>query len=137
VAGWLFVSPALLVLLLFLVVPILLALYVSFTNWDGLSNPLSGQASWVGAKNYDRLISGSGGLTHTNFMTSIRNNFYFVLFTVPLQTALALGLAILVNNRRLKGKGFFRTAFYFPSITSSIAITVVFIFLFQGSGAVN
>jgi multiple sugar transport system permease protein len=70
-------------------------------------------------------------------MTSVRNNFYFVLFVVPLQTALALFLAVLVNNNFLKAKGFFRTAFYFPSVTSSIAITLVFIFLFQGSGAIN
>jgi multiple sugar transport system permease protein len=67
----------------------------------------------------------------------VRNNFYFVVFVVPIQTALALFLAVLVNDRLLKGKGFFRTAFYFPSVTSSIAITLVFIFLFQGSGAVN
>ena len=70
-------------------------------------------------------------------MTAVRNNFYFVLFVVPLQTALSLFLAVLVNNKLLKGKSFFRTAFYFPSVTSSIAITLVFIFLFQGSGAVN
>jgi multiple sugar transport system permease protein len=70
-------------------------------------------------------------------MTTIRNNFYFVLFVVPLQTGLSLGLAVLVNNRFLKGKGFFRTAFYFPSVTSSIAITLVFMFMFNPTGAIN
>jgi multiple sugar transport system permease protein len=136
VAGWLFVAPALTILLLFLVVPIILALYVSFTKWNGLSNPLSGGAKWVGLSNYANLL-GHDSLTRQNFAIALRNNFYFVLFVVPLQTALALFLAVLVNNRMLKGKGFFRTAFYFPSITSSVAITLVFIFLFQGGGAVN
>jgi multiple sugar transport system permease protein len=134
--GWLFVSPALTILLLFLVIPIILALYISFTNWSGLTNPLSSSVKWVGLANYRTLIT-QPGLDQTDFGTAVRDNFYFVVFTVPLQTGLALWLAVLLNNRFLKAKGFFRTAFYFPSVTSSIAITVVFIFLFQGSGAVN
>jgi multiple sugar transport system permease protein len=135
--GWLFVSPALLILVVFLLIPIVLAFYVSLTDWTGLTSPFADSVHVVGTDNYRRLLTARGGLTHVNFMTAVRNNFYFVIITVPLQTALALFLAILVNNRRLKGKGFFRTAFYFPSITSSIAISVVFIFLFQGIGPVN
>ncbi len=134
--GWLFISPALAILLLFLVIPIILALYISFTNWSGLTNPLSSSVKWVGLANYQTIITRSG-LDQLDFATSVRNNFYFVIFTVPLQTALALWLAVLLNNKFLRAKGFFRTAFYFPSVTSSIAITVVFIFLFQGSGVVN
>lgn len=136
IGGWLFVSPAVLVLTVFLFVPILLALYVSFTNWDGFTNPLSSAVQLVGLQNYKSLTI-TPGLNQLNFMTAVRNNFYFVLFVVPLQTALALFLAVLVNDKLLKGKSFFRTAFYFPSVTSSIAITLVFIFLLQGSGAVN
>jgi multiple sugar transport system permease protein len=135
-AGWLFVSPALLGLIVFLVIPILLAAYVSFTDWDGLSNPISGDAKWVGLHNYQQLLT-HDGLLQRSFAGALRNNFWFVLFVVPAQTALALWLAVLVNNKYLRGRGFFRTAFYFPSITSSIAITLVFLFLFQGGGAVN
>ncbi|MBN9618190.1 MAG: sugar ABC transporter permease, partial [Actinobacteria bacterium] len=93
------------ILTLFMVIPILLALYVSFTKWDGLTNPLSGGAKWVGLNNYEQLLT-KDTLTRLNFATAVRNNFYFVLFVVPLQTALALFLAALVNNRLLKGKGF-------------------------------
>lgn len=135
-AGWLFVAPALAGLLVFLVLPILMALYISFTKWSGGTDPLAGGAQWVGLDNYKRLLV-DDMLTRENFAVSVRNNFYFVLLVVPIQTLLALFLATLVNQRMLKGKGFFRTAFYFPSVTSSIAITIVFIFLFQGSGAVN
>jgi multiple sugar transport system permease protein len=54
-----------------------------------------------------------------------------------LQTALALTLAIIVNRRMMRGRSMLRTTFYFPSVTSSIAVCTVFLFLFQGSGAVN
>ncbi|HET9060041.1 MAG TPA: sugar ABC transporter permease [Acidimicrobiales bacterium] len=134
--GWLFVSPALLVLLLFLIIPIILAIYISFTDWSGLTSPLSGSVHYVGLKNYRSVLT-TPGLYQQDFGTAVRNNLYFVLFTVPMQTVLALGLAVLVNSKILKARGFFRTAFYFPSVTSSIAITVVFMFLFQGGGVVD
>jgi multiple sugar transport system permease protein len=54
-----------------------------------------------------------------------------------LQTIVALSLAMMVNRRLLRGRGFFRTAFYFPSVTSSVAITVLWLFLFSTTGAVN
>lgn len=134
--GWLFVSPAIIIIGLFLVLPIALALWVSFSDWNGLGSPLSGSSSFVGTKNYEKLIV-DPGLAQQDFGTSIRNNFYYVLFVVPLQTALALFLAVQVNRRILRGRGFFRTAFYFPSVTSSIAITGIFMFLFASSGAIN
>lgn len=135
-AGWLFVLPALTILVVFLAVPIGLAFYVSLTRWDGLSSPFGDGAQFVGLGNYQDLLT-VDSLTRQNFATAIRNNFYFVLFVVPLQTVLALGLAVLLNNKFLKGRSFFRTAFFFPSVTSSIATTLVFLFLFTGGGAVN
>lgn len=134
--GWLFISPALIIIGLFLVLPIILALWVSFSDWNGLGSPLSGNTSFVGTKNYEKLLT-DPGLAQRDFGTSIRNNFYYVILVVPLQTALALFLAVQVNRRILKARGFFRTAFYFPSVTSSIAITGIFIFLFSASGAIN
>ena len=67
----------------------------------------------------------------------MRNTVYYVLVFVPGATALAFFLALVVNNRALKGRGFFRTAFYFPSITSSVAISITFLFLFQSTGVIN
>lgn len=135
-AGWLFVAPVLVVLGLFLVVPIVMALWVSVSDWNGQGSPFSSGVDFVGAQNYEPLLTQSG-LAQSDFMTSLRNNAYYVFFVVPLQTALALGLALLVNGRRLKGKGFFRTAYYFPAVTSSVAISVVFLFIFSSSGVVN
>ncbi|AZZ53181.1 carbohydrate ABC transporter permease [Rathayibacter festucae] len=134
--GWLFTLPAILVVGVFLVVPIALALWVSVSNWNGLGSPLGPTAEFVGTDNYRAVLLDSG-LAQKDFGTAIRNNVYYVLLVVPLQTALALFLAVQVNRRVLRGRGFFRTAFYFPSVTSSIAITVIFLFLFSASGVVN
>jgi multiple sugar transport system permease protein len=134
--GWIFSMPMVIVLGLFLVLPIGMAAWVSLLDWDGQSNPFSGAADFVGLRNYADLLTGPGQ-DRLLFMTSVRNNLYYVLLVVPLQTVLSLGLALAVHSRRVKGKGFFRTVFYFPSVTSSIAVSTVFLFLFQGSGAVN
>ncbi|MGN6502829.1 MAG: carbohydrate ABC transporter permease, partial [Pseudolysinimonas sp.] len=133
--GWLFTAPAIIIIGVFLVLPILLALYVSFSNWNGLGSPL-GNSSIIGTKNYEKILL-DPGLAQKDFGTSIRNTLYYVVLVVPLQTTLALFLAVQVNRRLLRARGFFRTAFYFPSVTSSVAITTVFIFLFSASGAVN
>lgn len=135
-AGWLFLAPSLLLIILFLVVPIAMAAWVSVSDWSGIGNPFAGGAHYVGGRNYAALITG-GGLSQQNLMASLRNTFYFVVLVVPLQTMLALFLAVVLNRRRLAGRGFFRTAFYFPSVTSSVAISIVFLFMFSGSGVVN
>lgn len=134
--GLLFVSPAMLMLVLFLLVPIVMAFWVSLTKWSGQGSPFTSSVPLAGGSNYADLLT-RDGLEREDFMTSVRNILYYVLLTVPLETGLALGLALAVNRRRLKGKTFFRTAFYFPSVTSSVAISIVFLFMFTGGGAVN
>ncbi len=135
-AGWLFTAPAVLMIVIFLVVPIVMAAWVSLSDWSGIGNPFGGSAHYVAAQNYSALLTQSG-LPRQQFIQSLTNNFYYVLLVVPLQTILALFLAVVVNRRRLSGRGFFRTAFYFPSVTSSVAISIVFLFLFSGSGVIN
>lgn len=135
-AGWLFVSPVILILGVFLLIPVLMALWVSFSDWSGRGSPLSGSVGFVGLDNYAAITTG-GGLAERDFGTALRNNAWYVLLVVPLQTVLSLFLAVLVSRRILRGRGFFRTAFYFPSVTSSVAITVLWLFLFSFAGPVN
>lgn len=135
-AGWLFLSPMVLILGLFLVIPIGMALWVSFTDWTGRGSPFSSRVSFVGGDNYSALIT-QEGLSRQDFMLSMRNTFYYVLGVVPVQTVLALFLAVIVNQKFLRGRTFFRTAFYFPSVVSSVAISLVFLYLFTGTGAIN
>jgi multiple sugar transport system permease protein len=135
-SGWLFTAPVLILLGVFLVIPVLMALWVSFSDWGGRGSPFSGGVNFVGFKNYSTLLAG-GGLAEQDFGVSLKNNAWYVVLVVPIQTAVALGLAVLVNRAILRGRGFFRTAFYFPSVTSSVAITVLWLFLFSSTGAVN
>ena len=134
VAGWLFMSPTLIILGIFLLVPILFALYFSFTDWNGISPP--GEANFIGLKNFQDLLIG-GGIRQADFFKALKNTTYFALGVVPAQTALSLLLAVIVNQAWLRFKGFFRTTYYFPSITSSIAISLMFLFFYQKSGLIN
>lgn len=135
-SGWLFTAPVLIILGLFLVIPVLMALWVSFSDWGGRGSPFTSAVHFVGFDNYGSLLGG-GGLAEQDFGTAVRNNAWYVVLVVPLQTAVSLFLAVLVNRQILRGRSFFRTAFYFPSVTSSVAITVLWLFLFSASGAVN
>lgn len=135
-AGWLFTTPAILALLVFLVVPIVMAAWVSVSDWSGIGGPFSSGVNFVGAANYKALLT-QPGLAQQELGQSIRDNLYYVLLVVPLQTALALLLAIVVSRKALRGRGFFRTAFYFPSVTSSVAVSMIFLFLFADSGVIN
>jgi multiple sugar transport system permease protein len=143
VAGWVFMTPAFLVIFIFLVLPMLAAIFFSLTNWNGIRPLFAGDGSFnaeafdmVGLENYQRLLIEDGSRQQA-FFTALKNTVYFVLGVVPVQTALALGLAVIVNQRWLKGKGFFRTAFYFPSISSSVVISLIFMFLFASNGIIN
>ena len=135
-AGWLFVAPAIVIIGLFVVLPIGMALWVSLSDWGGRGSPFSSDVDFVGVDNYSALLA-EPGLARQDLMISFRNTFYYVIGVVPLQTVLALSLAVLLNNKFLKGRTFFRTAFYFPSVVSSVAISLLFLFLFAGGGAIN
>jgi multiple sugar transport system permease protein len=134
VTGWLFMTPTVFVFSAFVFIPIVFALFFSLTDWNGISPPQ--QANFVGLKNFEVLLL-NDTIRRADFFKALKNTTYFALGVVPLQTALALALAVVVNQRRLRFKGFFRTAYYFPSITSSIAISLLFLFLYQKNGLVN
>jgi multiple sugar transport system permease protein len=136
VAGWLFVAPVLVIIGLFVLVPVVMAAWVSMSDWTGIGPPFAEGVNFVGADNYAELLGGTG-LATRDLGTALRNNLYYVLLVVPIQTAVALGLAILVNRRVMRARGLFRTTFYFPSVTSSVAIVVLWLFLFSATGPVN
>lgn len=134
IAGWGFMVPALVIFAIFVVLPIIFSVVVSFTNWNGISPP--SQADFVGLENYKRVLIQSG-ITQTDFYTALKNTTYFALFVVPAQTILALVMAVVINQQRLRFKQFFRVSYYFPSITSSIAISLLFMLMYQKDGVIN
>jgi multiple sugar transport system permease protein len=116
--------------------PIALRTQVSVTNPQRMEGGQNQDFNFVGLQNYEALLFREG-LSQRDFFTSVNNTVYFVLGVVPAQTVLALVLAVIVNQRWLKSKGFFRTAFYFPSITSSVVISLIFMWMFTRGGLIN
>jgi multiple sugar transport system permease protein len=119
-AGTLFALPALAGLLLFVVVPFLLALALSFTNLR-LGSPLP--LEFVGLTQFMRLFADPA------FGRALLNNLLFTAVVVPLQTLLALGLALLLNQP-LKGRALFRTLFFMPVVFPLALVAVVWILIF-------
>jgi len=134
IAGWAFMTPTLIIFAIFIIIPIFFAVYFSLTDWNGISAPRD--AAFIGFKNYRALLFQSG-IRQTDFFKALKNTTYFAMGVVPAQTILALLLAVIVNQTWLRFKGFFRTTYYFPSITSSIAISLMFLFFYQRSGLIN
>jgi multiple sugar transport system permease protein len=126
-AGWLFSAPGLLLLGVFMVAPFLLAVYFSLTN-ERLISPLP--TRWVGLENYTTI------LTDGTFWRAFVNNVWFVLVIVPVQTAFALWLAILVNKQR-PGRVLFRTIYFLPVVTVMAAAAVIWSLLYNPRGLVN
>ncbi|MDX2161688.1 MAG: sugar ABC transporter permease [bacterium] len=136
ISGWGFILPAFVILFVFLILPLFVAGYFSLTDWNGrtpLTNPDAYEL--IGLENYERLLV--SGRRVDDFYNALKNTLYYAAGVIPTQTAIALVLAVIVNQRWLKGRGFFRTAFYFPSITSSIVVSMIFLFLFSNTGPVN
>ena len=128
--AWLFSTPAMILLLIFLIIPFILAIGMSFTNMRLIPNP-NVPTEFVGLRNYIRLFSDDV------FLKGLLNNFYFVIVVVPIQTAFALGLAILINQE-LKGMNIFRTIYFSPVVTSMTVVAIVWTLLYNpGEGLIN
>ena len=125
IMGYLFLSPYLLITLTFTVGVVLFALYISFNRYDIFTPP-----EWVGPANYARAF------TERDFLQSLHNVLWYALIVVPVQTAAAILLAVLLNAP-IRFKQFFRTIFYAPSVTSSVVITFIFIWFYLRTGYAN
>jgi multiple sugar transport system permease protein len=125
-AGWLFISPMFLGFLIFMLGPLLYALYMSFLEW-----PLLGEATFVGLENYRAMTQDS------QFMVVLKNTIIFTFGLVPLNLILALTLAFLLKEK-LAGIGFFRTAIFVPVVTSLVVWAIVWKYMLAPeSGFVN
>ena len=124
--GWLFIFPVIFGILAFQIGPIFVSLFASFTNWDALTPPM-----FTGVKNYANLASDK------LFLQTLRNTLLFVLGAIPLTVVIALALAVLLQARGLRGRAFFRTAYFTPYVTSSVAIGLVWFQLLAPHGILN
>lgn len=125
IAGYVFLAPFLLGLGVFVLWPLLEAFYLSFHSYDLFSPP-----RFVGFDNYIYLLKTN------DFWRSILNTTLYTVVVVTLQTCLSILLA-LVMDQKIRGKTFFRVAFFLPSVTSSVAISLIFMFIFFKNGVLN
>ncbi|MFI9769505.1 carbohydrate ABC transporter permease [Streptomyces sp. NPDC052415] len=120
-------TPAIVLLIVFLVVPVVLAFALAFTD-ARLISPTP--ARFVGLRNFRLLFE------DPVFYKSLRNTAYFAAVVVPLQAGLALALALLVNAK-VRGVNFFRTVYFLPVVTSMVVVSLLWTFLYREDGLVN
>lgn len=135
-AGWVFVLPAMAIFTVFIFGAILFAFYISLHDykllqkggiWQVFTHPGN---TWIGLDNYSDILHSD------DFWNALRNTSWYALGVVPAQTLTGLVLAVLAN-RKIRGRTFFRTAFYFPSISSSVVISVIFLWMYSARGPIN
>ncbi|HET7399579.1 MAG TPA: sugar ABC transporter permease [Intrasporangium sp.] len=119
--------PAAALLITFLLIPIGLTFGLAFTN-ARLISPRP--AEFIGVDNFVRLFDDE------TFWKSLRNTILFAIVIVPVQSAAALGLALLVNVR-MRGVNFFRTIYFLPVVTSMVVVSMLWLFLYQPNGLIN
>jgi multiple sugar transport system permease protein len=125
-AGYLFLLPWLIGLVVITIGPMIASLYLSFTNYSLIQAP-----KWIGLDNYARM------LTDERLHNSLKVTFIYVLVSTPLQLAVALAIALLLNEG-MKGLPFYRSVFYLPSMLgASVAIAVLWRQMFEVDGLVN
>lgn len=120
IAAYVFMAPAIVGVLVFVIYPVTSSFYYAFTEWSGISAP-----RWVGLANYRYLFT-----EDPTFWPSLRATAYFVLLSVPLGLVAGLALAVLLN-RALAGVRIFRTIFYLPVVLPAIAVLTLWKYIYD------
>ena len=124
--GYLFAVVPLAVFGLFFIYPFIYAVYISFYHWGILGKTSPG----TGTFNYAKVLH------DPIFHTALKNIAEYTFAVVPLEMALGLSLALVINQK-IRGRNFFRSSFYFPSIASSVAIVTILLYIFSLNGLFN
>jgi len=118
-AGYLFVAPAMVIFFVFTLLPVAIALYLSFTNYDVFT-----KMDWIGAANYEDVFQDE------LFWRALWNTSTYTVWSIPLSMAIGLGAALLLNQK-LRGLGLYRTIYYVPVVTSMVAVAMIWLQLFD------
>lgn len=122
---WLFISPWIIGFLAFTLIPMLYSFVISFSNWNGHS-----AIHFTGIQNYINIFT----LDRT-FGLALKNTFYYIIVSVPLNTVVSIFLATLLN-KRLPGSNLFRGIFYLPTICTGVAMYITWTYLFDGTNGI-
>lgn len=123
--GWLFTILSIVLIVMFVFYPMVQAFIISLKS--GMGNNLK----FTGLSNYKRLFNDE------TFKRALGNTFIYLVVQVPIMILLALFISALLNNKKLKGKGLFRTAIFLPCVTSLVAYSIIFKSLFADDGLMN
>lgn len=124
---WLFMSVAVIFYILFQGYPILCSIQYSFLDWSGLTS----HAKWIGFQNYVELL-------HDElFWNAFVNSFQYTALIVPLELAVSLFLAYMLNDEKMKGRSLFRTMYFVPVVTTASVVGIIMIFILGVQGPVN
>jgi multiple sugar transport system permease protein len=124
-AGWLFVAPALALIFVFFFLPVAASLLLSLTDFDIYAVGDPSNARFVGAANYSRLFRSP------EFWSALKNTFVFALVGGPLTVGASLAAAMLVNAKAARFRGFFRTVYFIPFVTTLVAVSVVWRYMYH------
>ncbi len=113
ISSYLLISPYLLHVLVFVLFPVGFSLFLSFHEWN-----IIGPMNYVGTANYEKLFQDQ------YFIKSLRNTLVFLMIHIPLQIIIALGLAVILNEK-LWFRAFFRGAFFMPVVVSGVVVTIL------------
>ncbi|MCI3027971.1 sugar ABC transporter permease [Desemzia sp. C1] len=130
-APYFFVAPALILLIMFSIVPIFIALFISFTDMSLAGLADYSRIEFLGLENYSRIVA------DPTFLKAIYNTIFYVILGVPLVVLFSMGIAILINMGNGKFFSFMRLVFYSPSITNIVAVAIVWSFLFNPSDSIG
>lgn len=128
--GILFTAPFAILIIAFFAGPLIVSFLLSFKEYSLLDSTSMLGAKWVGFNNYIEAFK------DPVFKKALLNTTIYSLGVVPMQLVISLLLAIIVDSK-IKGKTFFRTAYYIPTVTSTVAVSVMFLFLFKTDGILN
>jgi multiple sugar transport system permease protein len=124
-AAWWFLAPALTLIAVFFVLPVIGGLLLSATDFDIYAIGDPHVMRFTGAMNYTQLLG------DPEFWNALRNTLVYVLIGGPLVVTASLGAAMLVNARRVKARGLFRVVFFTPVVTTLVAVAIVWRYLYQ------
>lgn len=128
--GWLFIFPVFILAVVFFIIPAFMALMLSFKEYSLLDSYSMFSAPWVGLKNYKDVFSDE------IFFKALKNTTIYAAGVVPSQLLIALGLAMICNSK-IRNKGLLRTVYYIPTVTSAVAVSIMFLFLYKTDGLLN
>ena len=128
-SGWpvLFIGPHMILFILFFLVPAVIGVYVSFTEWDLFSSPI-----FIGLDNFKTILFDQDSLYHTQFFNGMKNTLFFAVISVPLCIAIPLLLAVALSAKP-KMMRFFQSVLYLPTLFAISAVMIIWGFLLSKS----